>query len=109
VIDAHIKLILRSHLTAAPNSYLRRPYLELVFAIDRKEKVKRQPATRPPRQIVTDADRLVSIGRHEDCLRRRRSPYPSERHLADFRRRRQVSLHQRRRQRQGIGVIVTSI
>ena len=92
-----------------PDATLFRPHFEQVLAIGRKVVAHRESATRPERQIVADADRLVAIGRHEEGLRHRHAARPCERHLADFRRRSQVSFGQRRRQREGIGVVVEPV
>ena len=85
------------------------PHLEQILAIGWKVIAKRGATTSAERQVVTDADALVAVSRHEDGLWSRCPPRTPQRHLADFCRRPQISLGECGRERERVSVIVEPI
>ena len=83
--------------------------LEPVLPVEREVVLRGEAAPRPERQVLARADVLhLELG-HRVGLAARRHRGVADRELADPPRRRQVALHQRRRDRQHLGVVVEAL
>ena len=111
VVEAHFNLMRlgRDAFESARDSRLSRPHLDQVVAVGRKVVAERHAAARSEWQIVADPFRLIAVGWHVDRFRCRKSSRPPQRHLTDFRRGSEISLGQRRRERQRVGVVVEPV